>query len=278
MRALIWGRFRRNPLAMFGIFILGIFALAAILAPVVAPHDPNAVNPYDALQGPSTEHWAGTDDLGRDVFSRLVYAGRVSMLVGLFASVIAVAIGATLGAIAGYYGRHVDSVISRAVDVALSIPVLPLALVIGAFTEITPVKLTLILAAVSWMGVTRLVRGEFLTLRNSEFAEAARSVGVPNWRIISVHLLPNALAPVIVAATLLVAFAILIESALSFLGFGIQPPTASWGNMLFNAQRYLRNAAWLAVFPGVLITLTVSSINFVGDGLREAIDPRLKME
>lgn len=278
MRALIWGRFRRNPLAMFGIAILGIFALAAILAPVIAPYDPNAVDPYDALQGPSADHWAGTDDLGRDVFSRLVYAGRVSMLVGLFASIIAVAVGATLGAVAGYYGRFVDSLISRAVDVALSIPVLPLALVIGAFTEITPVKLTLILAAVSWMNVTRLVRGEFLTLRRSEFAEAARSVGVPNWRIISVHLLPNALAPVIVAATLLVAFAILIESALSFLGFGIQPPTASWGNMLFNAQRYLRNAAWLAVFPGVLITLTVSSINFVGDGLREAIDPRLKME
>lgn len=278
MRSLIWGRFRRNPLAMFGIVILGVFALAAILAPVIAPYDPNAVNPYDALQGPSGDHWAGTDDLGRDVFSRLVFAGRVSMLVGLFASIIAVAVGGLLGAVAGYYGRFVDSLISRLVDIALSIPVLPLALVIGAFTEITPVKLTLILAAVSWMNVTRLVRGEFLTLRRSEFAEAARSVGVPNWRIISVHLLPNALAPVIVAATLLVAFAILIESALSFLGFGIQPPTASWGNMLFNAQRYLRTAAWLAVFPGLLITLTVSSINFVGDGLREAIDPRLRME
>lgn len=278
MRGLVWLRFRRNPLALFGLTVLIVLALAAIFASVIAPYDPDAVDPYVALQPPNATHWLGTDDLGRDVFSRLVFAGRVSLLVGLCASIIAVTIGALLGAIAGYYGKWIDGTISRLIDIMLSLPVLPLALVIGAFTEITPLRLTLILAAVSWMGVARLVRGEFLALRNAQFTVAARSLGVPDGRIIFVHLLPNAIAPIVVTATLLVAYAILIESALSFLGFGIQPPTASWGNMLFNAQRYLRNAAWLAIFSGVLITLTVASINFVGDGLREAIDPRLKID
>lgn len=278
MRALIWRRFRRNPLAMFGLIVLASLSLAAILAPVVAPYDPDAVNPRAALQPPSADHLLGTDDLGRDVLSRLLFAGRVSLLVGLASALIAVSIGALLGAVAGYYRGLVDGVLMRLIDIALSLPILPLALVVGTFTRITPLKLTLILAAVSWMSVARLVRGEFLALREAQFTEAARSVGVPNLRIIAVHLLPNALAPVIVAATLLVAFAILIESALSFLGFGIQPPTATWGNMLYNAQRYIRNAAWLAIFPGALITLTVTSINFLGDGLREAIDPRLKVD
>lgn len=278
MRAQVWQRFRRNPLALFGVMVLVLLSLAAIFAPLIAPYDPDAVDPYIALQPPGAEHWLGTDDLGRDVFSRLVFAGRISLLVGLCASAMAVTIGALLGALAGYYGRLVDVLISRLVDIMLSLPILPLALVIGAFTEITPIKLTLILAVVSWMGVARLVRGEFLALRKAQFTEAARSIGAPNLRIIFVHLLPNAIGPIVVTATLLVAYAILIESALSFLGFGIQPPTASWGNMLFNAQRYLRNAAWLAIFSGALITLTVASINFVGDGLREAIDPRLKIE
>ncbi|RIK32752.1 MAG: peptide ABC transporter permease [Chloroflexi bacterium] len=277
LRAQVWRRFRRNPLAMFGLATLGLLSLSALFAPLIAPYDPNAVDPYVALQPPSADHWLGTDDLGRDVLSRLLFAGRVSLLVGLCAAGVAVIAGALLGALAGYYGRSIDQLISRLIDVMLALPVLPLALVLGAFTQITPVKLTLILAAVSWMGVARLVRGEFLELRNAQFTEAARSVGTPNLRIIFVHLLPNAIAPIIVAATLLVAYAILIESALSFLGFGLQPPTASWGNMLFNAQRYLRNAAWLSVFSGLLITLTVASINFVGDGLREAIDPRLKV-
>jgi peptide/nickel transport system permease protein len=278
MESQVWRRFRRNPLALFGAGVLALLSLSAIFAPLLAPYDPNAVNPYVALQPPNADHWLGTDDLGRDVLSRLLFAGRVSLLVGLSAAAVAVLIGTFLGALAGYYGRMVDTLISRLVDMMLALPILPLTLVLGAFTQITPFRLALILAAVSWMGVARLVRGEFLELRTAQFTEAARSVGTPNLRIIFVHLLPNAIAPVVVAATLLVAYAILIESALSFLGFGLQPPTASWGNMLFNAQRYLRNAAWLAVFSGVLITLTVASINFVGDGLREAIDPRLKME
>ncbi|MEX1021106.1 MAG: ABC transporter permease [Litorilinea sp.] len=277
-QARVWRRFRRNPLAMFGVIVLLLLALSAIFAHVLAPFDPNVVNPYNALQPPNAEHWLGTDDLGRDVLSRLLYAGRVSLLVGLFASALAVVAGTFLGAVAGYFGRWIDGTISRLIDLMLSLPVVPLALVVSAFTEMTPLRLTLILAAVSWMGVARLVRGDFLALRNAQFTDAARSIGSGNWRIILVHLLPNAISPIVVAATLLVAYAILIESALSFLGFGLQPPTASWGNMLFNAQRYLRNAAWLSIFSGVLITLTVASINFVGDGLREAIDPRLKVD
>jgi peptide/nickel transport system permease protein len=277
-RSQIWRRFRRNPLALFGLLILMFLSLASFLAPVIAPYNPNAVDPYIALSPPNAEHWLGTDDLGRDVFSRLLFAGRVSLLIGLCSAAIAVLIGTLLGAVAGYYGKYVDGVISRVIDVMLSLPILPLALVLGAFTEVTPIRLTLILAAVSWMGVARLVRGEFLELRNAQFTEAARATGTPNTRIIFVHLLPNAISPIVVTATLLVAYAILIESALSFLGFGLQPPTASWGNMLYNAQRYLRNAAWLAIFSGMLITLTVASINFVGDGLREAIDPRLKLD
>ncbi|MBI1297757.1 ABC transporter permease subunit [bacterium] len=272
----IWRRFRRNPLALFGLVVLLLLGLSAIFAPALAPFDPNEINPYDALQPPNAVHWLGTDDLGRDVLSRLLFAGRVSLMVGIGSATIAVLIGTVLGAMAGYYGGAVDKVIARFIDVVLSLPVVPLALVISAFTQITPLRLTLILAAVSWMGVARLVRGEFLELRSAQFTDAARSTGASNLRIIFRHLLPNAISPIVVAATLLVAYAILIESALSFLGFGLQPPTASWGNMLYNAQRYLRNAAWLAVFSGVVITLTVASINFVGDGLREAIDPRLK--
>jgi peptide/nickel transport system permease protein len=273
-----WRRFRRNPLAMFGISVLTLLALSAIFAPILAPYNPNAVDPYNALQPPNHEHWLGTDDLGRDVLSRLLYAGRVSLLVGLCASALAVVAGTLLGAVAGYYGKWIDGTISRFIDIVLSLPVVPLALVMGAFIEVTPLRLTLILASVSWMGVARLVRGDFLALRNAQFTEAARSIGTSNGRIIFVHLLPNAISPIVVAATLLVAYAILIESALSFLGFGLQPPTASWGNMLYNAQRYMRTAAWLSIFSGVLITLTVASINFVGDGLREAIDPRLKVD
>jgi peptide/nickel transport system permease protein len=278
MRSLIWQRFRRNPLALAGAAVLVLLALVAVTAPLIAPSDPDAVAPRTALRSPNADHWLGTDDLGRDVLSRLIYAARISLSVGVFVSFIAVVIGSTLGAVAGYYGRLVDSIIARFIDIILSLPLIPLLLVISAFTGMTATRLTLILGILSWTTVARLVRGEFLALRTAQFTDAARAVGVPNWRIIVVHLMPNALSPVIVAATLLVAFSILAESALSFLGFGIQPPTATWGNMLYNAQRYFRSAAWLAIFPGALITLTVMSINFVGDGLREAIDPRLKLD
>jgi peptide/nickel transport system permease protein len=272
----VWRRFRANPLALFGLIAIAILALSAVLAPWLAPYDPNAVNPREALQPPSPQHWLGTDDLGRDVLSRLLFAGQVSLLIGLGTALCAVILGALFGALAGYYGRGLDTAISGLVNLGLSIPVVPLALVFSAFVQITPLRLTLILAAVSWMGTARLVRGEFLTLRSTQFTEAARSIGASNLRIIRRHLLPNAVAPIVVSATLLVAYAILIESSLSFLGFGLQPPTATWGNMLFNAQRYLRNAVWLAIFPGLLITLTVASINFIGDGLREAIDTRIR--
>lgn len=274
--AQVWRRFRRNPLAVFGLLTILLLASSALLAPWLAPYDPNAVDPYAALQPPDPAHWLGTDDLGRDVLSRLLFAGRISLLIGLSTALVAVVLGTLIGAAAGYYGGLSDAVIARLIDLMLSLPVVPLALVFSAFIAITPLRLALLLAAISWMGVARLARGEVMKLRHAQFTEAAHSIGVPNRRIIFVHLLPNAVSPILVAATLLVAYAILIESSLSFLGFGIQPPDATWGNMLFNAQRYIRNAPWLAIFSGVLISLTVASINFIGDGLREAIDPRLK--
>lgn len=269
-------RFRRNSLAMIGVAALVALALSALLAPVIAPYDPNTVDPYNALQAPTTAHWLGTDDLGRDVLSRLLFAGRVSLLVGIGAALLATLTGALLGALAGYYTGWVDGAISRFTDMMLALPVVPLALVVGAFTRVTPWTIMLILAALSWMTVARLVRGDFLELRNAQFVDAARNIGASNTRIIFRHLLPNALSNLLVAMTILLAFAILIESALSFLGFGVQPPTATWGNMLYNAQRYVRSAPWLAISAGVMITLTVASANFVGDGIREAIDPRLK--
>lgn len=274
--ARILRRFMRNSLAVFGLVALIALALSALLAPVLAPFDPNKVDPYNALQTPDAAHWLGTDDLGRDVLSRLLYAGRVSLLVGVGAALLAAGFGALLGALAGYYRGWVDGAISRSIDIMLALPVVPLALVVGAFTRITPWTIMLILAALSWMTVARLVRGDFLELRSAQFVDAARNIGASNARIIFRHLLPNALSNLLVAMTILLAFAILIESALSFLGFGVQPPTATWGNMLYNAQRYIRNAPWLAISAGVMITLTVASANFVGDGIREAIDPRLK--
>lgn len=274
--ARILRRFMRNSLAVFGLVALILLALSALFAPVLAPYDPNVVDPYNALQSPDAAHWLGTDDLGRDVLSRLLYAGRVSLVVGVGAALIAAGVGALLGALAGYYRGWIDGTISRFIDMMLALPVVPLALVIGAFTRVTPWTIMLILAALSWMTVARLVRGDFLELRSAQFVDAARTIGATNTRIIFRHLLPNALSNLLVAITILLAFAILIESALSFLGFGVQPPTATWGNMLYNAQRYVRNAPWLAISAGVMISLTVASANFVGDGIREAIDPRLR--
>lgn len=269
-------RFLRNPLAVFGLVVLAMLALSALLANQIAPFDPNAVDPYNALLPPSGKNWLGTDDLGRDVFSRLIYAGRVSLLVGVGTALVASVIGTLLGALAGFYSGWIDGAISRLIDIMLSLPVVPVALVVGAFTRVTPWSITIVLAALSWMTVARLVRSDFLELRGTQFVDAARNVGASGTRIIFRHLLPNTVSNIVVATTLLLAFAILIESALSFLGFGVQPPTATWGNMLYNAQRYIRTAPWLAISAGVVISLTVASANFVGDGIREAIDPRLK--
>jgi peptide/nickel transport system permease protein len=256
--------------------MLALLVLMAIAAPIISPYDPDTIS-YDFLAPSSREHLLGTDDVGRDELSRLIYASRISLTVGICVSALAVTIGTVVGAVAGYYAGRVDTWISGGINVLLSIPTIPLAMVLGAFLKTDLLFVVLILGFLSWTGVARIIRAEFLSLKEREFALAARLVGASDVRIITRHILPNTLASVIVAATLQVATAILAESALSYLGYGIQPPTASWGNMLQNAQRFFRVNPMLAIYPGALISLTVISINFVGDGLRDALDPRLRM-
>ncbi|MDR7418397.1 MAG: ABC transporter permease [Armatimonadota bacterium] len=271
-----WRDFRRNPLAKFGAATIVVLLCVAVFAPWLAPRDPEAIDYFRGLAPPGRTAWLGTDPLGRDTLSRLIFATRVSLVVGLGVASLSVLIGAALGAVAGWSGGWVDSVISRLMDVLWSIPMLPLVMVIGAFIKITPPLLVLLLGGISWVGVARLVRAQALSLREQEFIAAARSIGLPGSRIVIRHILPNTTAPMVVAGTLSVASAILVESALSFLGFGVDPSTPTWGNMLQNAQNYLVRAPWLSIFPGAMIALTVASFNFVGDGLREAFDPRLK--
>lgn len=266
---------REYPLATFGALVLIILTLVAIFANVLTPYDPLRTS-LDVLASPSREHLLGTDDVGRDVLSRLIFAARVSLTVGLVSMVLTVIIGLVLGLLSGFYGRWADVPISSFINVMLSIPIFPLALVIGSFLDMTLTVIVLLIGFLSWMGVARIVRAEVFSLREREFVEAARSTGASSGRIIRRHIVPNIWNPVIVAATLQVANGILLEAALSYLGYGIQPPTPSWGNMLLDAQRYLRTYPGLAIYPGLLISLTVVSINFLGDGLRDALDPRMR--
>ena len=268
-------RFVNNQLALIGLMILVAMVAVAIGASLVTPYAPDEIS-YEFLAQPSAGHPLGTDDVGRDELSRLIYASRVSLTVGVCVSVITVLIGVLVGTAAGYYGGRVDAWMSGGINVLLSIPMIPLAMVLGAFLKTTLLFVVLILGALSWTGVARIIRAEFLSIREREFVTAARVLGASDLRIIARHILPNTVPSIIVAATLQVAAAILAESALSYLGYGIQPPTASWGNMLQNAQRFFRIYPMLAIYPGALVSLTVIDINFVGDGLRDALDPRLK--
>ncbi len=288
-----WTRLRRHKLAVAGLIVLALMVLAAAFAKQLAPFDPNAIDnvhwqgtPLPPCFQAATQcggHSLGTDEVGRDLLSRLLFGARISLTVGIFAVIMEVLIGATLGAIAGYYGGWVDYALMRITDVFLSIPLLPLLLVLTAIVAASSTKaalsfgvIVIIIGALSWPTVARLVRASFLSLREREFAEAARAVGNNDARIIFRHLLPNAVAPIVVQATLDVANVIIVESTLSFLGFGIQPPTASWGNMLANAQSNLSIAWWAAVFPGLCILITVLAINYIGDGLRDALDPNMR--
>ena len=273
-----WRRFRKHRLAIVGGVIAAALSLMALLAPWVAPYAFDRLNLGSRWAPPGAAHWFGTDELGRDVLTRIMYAGRVSLLVGYVVAANVAVIGMLIGAVSGFYGGFVDAVLMRLVDVLLSVPTLPLYLILSALIPGGGVwRIILIFTAFGWTGVARLVRGQVLSLRHQDFVEAARVVGVSETRLIVRHLLPNALAPVIVAATLAVGGAILGESALSFLGLGIQPPTPSWGNMLQRAQEYIWNAPHLAIVPGFFIFITVLSFNFLGDGLRDALDPRLKI-
>ena len=266
-------RFKKNKLAMIGLIALTFFALVAIFAPVLAPYDPSEIITSDT-QAPSLSHLFGTDDLGRDVFSRAVHGARISLTVGFVAVIIAILVGTVFGAVSGFYGGLTDSTIMRFVDIMLAFPSIFLILAIQVMLKPNIYNVMVVIGLTSWMGVSRLVRGEFLTIKERQYVEAARAIGANDIRIIFLHILPNAMPPLIVAATLGMAGAILTESALSFLGLGVQPPTSSWGNMLMDSQAYLIDAPWMAVIPGILILVTVLSLYFVGEGLREEFSPR----
>jgi peptide/nickel transport system permease protein len=271
-----WKHFKRNRMAMTGLaLVLGLFVVA-IFAHWLAPYDPNQIDLKQVLMPPSHAHLLGTDTLGRDVLSRIIYGSRISLLVGFVAVGLATVIGLVVGALAGYYGGWVDTVLMRLVDLMLCFPAFFLILAVIAVLEPSIWNIMAVIGLTSWMGVARLVRAEFLSLREREFVTAARALGASDVRVALRHMLPNALAPVMVSATLGVAGAILTESALSFLGLGVQPPTPSWGNILTAGKDNIEIAWWLSVFPGLAILITVMSYNLLGEGIREAIDPRLK--
>jgi peptide/nickel transport system permease protein len=272
-----WSMFKKalsNPLALAGFIIILLIFVLAMLAPFIAPYDPNEINVKAILLGPSMQHWMGTDGLGRDVLSRMLHGGRISLLVGLVAVGISTLIGILLGAIAGFYRGWVDVLIMRLVDVMLSIPSFFLILAVIAFLTPSIINIMIVIGLTSWMGVTRLVRAEFLSLCEREYVMASRTLGARDYRLIFKHLLPNSLTPIIVSAVLGVAGAVLMESGLSFLGLGVQAPQASWGNILTDGKEYIQFAWWLSLFPGLAILITVLGYNLLGEGLRDALDPR----
>jgi peptide/nickel transport system permease protein len=292
--AIIWSRFRRHRFALIGLGALFVMVLISALAPIVAPYAPNEIDrgitdPSLMAHGfapPSAQHWFGTDELNRDLFSRLLWAGRISLAVGFLSVLLGATIGILIGAVAGYYGGWLDTVLMRITDLFLSFPFLPTLILISAMLhqyriegDVTVIQVGTIVSVLSllgWMDTARLVRGQFLSLLNRDFVTAARALGAGGPRIMAAHLIPNSLAPIIVAASLNVGGFIITESAISFLGVGVSPPTASWGSMLADFQSYLRYSAVAVLLPGGAIFITVMAINFVGDGLRDALDPWLR--
>jgi peptide/nickel transport system permease protein len=285
MRGMIWSRFRRHKMAVAGLVVLSLLVFGALAVSWISPYDAERSSMRERRQPPSLEHPMGTDTLGRDMFTRLMYGGRISLTVGLLATVVGVSIGTIVGSIAGYYGGTVDNLLMRLTDLFISLPRIFMLIIMSLLMRSVDIPMfqayggvggiVFILGILSWTGVARLVRGQFLSLKEKEFVEAARTLGIRNLRIVFRHVLPNTATPIIVAATLLVAQSIISESGLSFLGFGVQPPTPTWGNMLSAAQDEMRKGNWwMAFFPGLMIFLTVISINYIGDGLRDALDPR----
>jgi peptide/nickel transport system permease protein len=269
-------RFLKNRVAVAGCVIVIVLFAVSLLAPWLAPHDPNAIDLKNVLAPPSAEHPFGTDPLGRDVLSRMIWGAGISLKVGFVATGIAILIGTILGALAGYYGRWVDAVIMRFVDVMLCFPAFFLILAVIAILEPSIWNIMIVIGLTGWMGVTRLVRADFISLKERDFVQAARAIGAGDLRIIFLHILPNAMASVLVTATLGVAGAILTESALSFLGIGVQPPTPSWGNILTAGKDNIDIAWWLSFYPGLAILITVLGYNLLGEGIRDALDPRLR--
>ena len=272
---IIGKRFSRNRLSVIGAIIVFLLITVSLLAPFISPYDPTAIDVYNVLSPPDKTHLLGTDDLGRDLLSRIIWGSRVSLKVGFVAVGIAIMIGIVIGSVAGFYGGKVDAILMRFVDIMLAFPTFFLILAVIAILEPNIFTIMAVIGITSWMDVARLVRAEFLTLKERDFVDAARAIGINNTRLIFRHILPNALSPVFVAATFGVGGAILIESGLSFLGLGVQPPDPSWGNILTAGKDNIEIAWWLSLYPGLAILITVLSYNLVGEGLRDALDPRL---
>lgn len=271
-----WRRFARNKGAVVGLAITLTMALLSILAPVLSPHDPINSNLADALRPPCREYWLGTDNLGRDVLTRILYGGRISLTVGLVVQGISVTIGTLVGLFSGFAGGRVDDFLNGLINAIYAFPSLLFAIAVLAVLGPGLYNIFVALGLVGWATVARLVRGEVLSLKNREFVESARAAGASNLRLLFRHILPNCFGPVIVVGTLGVATAILSESTLSFLGLGTQPPTPSWGSMLSRGREYVWSAPWLTIFPGLAILLTILGLNLLGDGLRDVLDPRLR--
>ena len=271
-----WETFYKNKLMLSGGGLVLLLLIISILAPWLAPYDPGQLDLTHVLAAPSMNHWFGTDPLGRDVFSRMIWGARISLKVGFVATGFAIIIGTILGAVSGYYGGWIDSLIMRFVDIMLCFPTFFLILAVIAFLEPSIWNIMIIIGLTGWMGVTRLVRADFISLRERDFVQAARAIGAGDMRIIFLHILPNSMASILVAATLGIAGAILTESALSFLGIGVQPPTPSWGNILTAGKDNIDIAWWLSLYPGLAILITVVGYNLLGEGIRDLLDPRLK--
>ncbi len=271
-----WKRLKRNRLAMFGLFIIGLLVFCAIFADLIAPYDYATQDLMNAYQGPSLQHWFGTDEFGRDILSRVIYGTRISLQIGFIAVGISLIFGGFLGAVAGYYGGKLDNFIMRVMDIIMSIPSILLAISIVAALGSSMTNL-MIATGISYIpSYARIVRASILGIKDQEFIEAAKAVGTSDWTIIIRHILPNCLAPIIVQATLGVAFAILTAAGLSFIGLGIAPPTPEWGSMLSTGRNYIRDYWHMTLFPGLAIALTIFALNVLGDGLRDALDPKLR--
>ena len=288
MRSLVWNQFKRHRMAVVGTIVLFALMFGSASVSFISPYDAEAPDLRSRDEAPSLTHPMGTDSLGRDMLTRLLYGGRISLTIGLLATTVGITIGTLVGSIAGYYGGRTDNILMRLTDLFISLPRLFMLIIMTLLLRSVDFPgmdmlrafggvggIIIILGILSWTGTSRLVRGQFLGLKEKEFVEAARTLGISNLRIVFRHVLPNTATPIIVAATLSVAGTIIAESGLSFLGFGVQPPTPTWGNMLNSAQNeMLKGYWWMAFFPGLMIFLTVISINYVGDGLRDALDPR----
>jgi peptide/nickel transport system permease protein len=268
-------KFLHHRLAVVSAGVLVVLAVMCYLAPLIAPYQFDAIDLRNMRKAPTLDHLLGTDGLGRDLFTRILYGGRISITIGLTSAMLGTLMGTLIGALSGYYGRGVDNVLMRFTDLAYSIPTLPLTIVIGAYANTNAVSLVLIIGLLSWMSTARVVRASILSVKENEYVTAAKALGATDWLVIFRHILPNIGNSIIIGTTLGVGNAIIVESSLSFLGLGVSPPTPTWGNMLMDSQATMATQPWLTIFPGMAILLTVLCVNFVGDGLQDALDPTL---